>query len=78
MIYPDFDQILGICSTVWSAFAILLRDTCSLVTATFCKKMAFEGTPLRRFTNQFDETALDESVDKHTTAVEYHSSDIGT
>ena len=40
--------------------------------------MAFEGTLLRRLTNQFDEAALDESVAEHTTVIEYYLNDIGT
>jgi hypothetical protein len=40
--------------------------------------MAFTGTLLRRLTSQFDEAALDQSVDEHTKVIEYYLDDIGT
>jgi hypothetical protein len=39
--------------------------------------MAFTGTPLRRLTNEFDEAALDQSVDEHTKVIEYYLDDLG-
>ena len=40
--------------------------------------MAFTGTPLRRLTSQFDEAALDQSVDEHTKVIEYYLDELGT